>query len=54
MHPVEAEIRAKCAAEKKKIRLEIDAERWVKIDFAQVCRNLDAQMNADVRYIRPL
>ncbi|KAL9126322.1 MAG: hypothetical protein Q9217_004606 [Psora testacea] len=52
MNRTEAQIRAKCQAEKDKVRMEIGAGRWHQIDFAQVCRNLDAQMHFELRVAR--
>ena len=48
IHALEQEIRARCQAQKRKVALEIMEGRWEKIDFEQVCRDLTAQMEAEI------
>ena len=43
MHPIERDIRARCESKKRKI-----AREWERIDYAQICRDLTAQMNAEI------
>lgn len=52
MTPIELQIRTKNQAEKKQVLAEIRAGQWQKIDYAQVCRDLDAQMNMELRTAR--
>lgn len=52
MDHTEAEIRARCEAEKDKVMAEIRAGRWHYIRFDQVCRDLNAQMNVELRQAR--
>ena len=52
MDRIEAHIRAKCQAEKDEVMAEIRSGRWHQIHYAQVCRDLDAQMNFELRVAR--
>ena len=52
MGPEELRIRAKNQTEKEKVLDEIRDGRWEKINYPQVCRDLDAQMNYELRLAR--
>ena len=52
MGSTELQIRMKNQAEKQQVLAEIRAGEWQKIDYAQVCRDLDAQMNVELRMAR--
>ena len=52
MDHIEAQIRSKCQIGKDEVMGEIRSGRWRQIDFAQVCRNFDAQMHYELRVAR--
>ena len=54
MDRIEAQIRGRCEAEKDKVMAEILAGRWHYIRYEQVCRDLDAQMNLELRQAREM